>query len=63
MNKGSVLGPLFFNIYVVDLAYIAQNRGANLPSFADDMSLYKAHKTPVEACLITSGDHAPRAVF
>ena len=48
--QGSVLGPLLFNLYVSDLARLADERGASLPSFADDFTLYASCKDPVDAC-------------
>ena len=48
--QGSVLGPLLFNLYVSDLARLADERGASLPSFADDFTLYASCKDRVDAC-------------
>ena len=48
--QGSVLGPLLFNLYFSDLARLADERGASLPSFADDFTLYASCKDPVDAC-------------
>ena len=45
-----MLGPLLFNRYVFDLARLADERGASLPSFADDFTLYASCKDPVDAC-------------
>ena len=45
-----MLGPLLFNLYVSDLARLADERGASLPSFADDFTLYASCKDPVDAC-------------
>ena len=52
--QGSVLGPLLFNIYVSDLAGIANRCETSLPSFADDMTLYCSRRTPQEACRVVS---------
>ena len=43
-------GPLLFNLYVADLAKLAHQRGASLPSFADDLTLYVSHHLPEVAC-------------
>ena len=51
--QGSVLWPLLFNIYVVDLPSLAREHGAKMPSFADDMTLYCSH-TSALACSTVS---------
>ena len=52
--QGNVLGPLLFNVFVSDLAAIANQHGTSLPSFADDMSMYCSCSTPEEACQVVS---------
>ena len=48
--QGSVLGPLLFNLYVADLAKIADQFQTSLPSFADDLTLYCSRSTLAKAC-------------
>ena len=48
--QGSVLGHLLFNLYLADLAKLAHQCGAALPSFADDLTLYVSHHSPEVAC-------------
>ena len=45
---------LLCNVYVSDLAAIADQHGTSLPSFADDMSMYCSRSTPEEACQVVS---------
>ena len=52
--QGSVLSPLLFNLYVIDLAVLARERGASLPSFANDFTLYASRATPLAACEVVS---------
>ena len=38
--QGSVLGPILFIIYTVDLASIVADRGLSLHQYADDSQIY-----------------------
>ena len=51
--QSSILGPLLFNAYVVDLATIAKLHRISLPLFAD-MSMQCFRSTPEEACQAVS---------
>ena len=48
--QGSILGPLFFIIYVNDLMTIFKNEETRILLYADDTVLYFAHGDPVIAC-------------
>ena len=51
-STGECAWPSFinFNLYVSDLARLADEHGAPLPSFADDFTRYASCKDPVDAC-------------
>ena len=42
--QGSTLGPLLFNIFMNDLAYVI--RDCRLISYADDTKIYLSHQKP-----------------
>ena len=48
--QGSILGPLFFIIYVNDMIKSIASKTVRITLYADDTVLYSAHEDPIVAC-------------
>ena len=44
--QGSVLGPTLFNMYVSHVPSIVQHTSAEVPSYADDLTVFAIHNSP-----------------
>ena len=49
MPQGSVLGPTLFNVYLSHIPGVVHDTSAEVPSYADDLTIFAIDESPGRA--------------